>query len=213
MFIIDLDNTLIDTADSFTKARMSALEKLGIDKDLYEKTYSQARNREGSLAIYNNKRHAKALTVHGFDELKVLDALNESLGKKEIKKFLYSDAISFLENLKKFKLPLILLTFGNPSFQEEKIKQLEIEKYFDRVIMTNDKKALKVEQILETLTDRPAWFINDRILENVEISKLEGVNVVQKQYKFVGEEEYEETSLPYFKTLTEIYDFISRKIK
>jgi len=213
MFIIDLDNTLMDTAGDFKNARIKALEELGIPKKLYEKTYTLARNGEEGKAIYSNARHAQVLSYEGFDESQVLKALNKSLAKEEIKKYLYSDTINFLENLKKFNLPMLLLTLGNPAFQEEKIKALEIEKYFDRVILTNEKKTIKVEQVLESLTDRPAWFINDRILENVEVSKMEGAKVVQKQYKFVGIDEYEETGLPYFKTLTEIYEHIAGEIK
>jgi len=213
MFIIDLDNTLMDTAGDFKNARVADLESLGITRELYEKTYSLARNGQEGKAVYSNARHAKVLSYEGFDESQVLNLLNKTLVPQEIKKYLYSDAISFLENLKKFKMPLILLTLGNPAFQEEKIKALEIERYFDRVILTNEKKTIKVEQILESLTDRPAWFINDRILENVEVSKMEGAKVVQKQYQFVEEFEYKETDLPYFKTLTEIYDYISKSFK
>jgi len=213
MFIIDLDNTLMDTAGHFKNTRVKDLENLGITRELYEKTYTLARNGSEGKAVYSNARHAKVLSYEGYDEEQVLNLLNKTLDSQEIKRFLYSDTISFLENLKKFDLPMLLLTLGNPEFQEEKIKALELDKYFDRVILTNQEKIIKLEEILKTMTDRPAWFINDRILENVEASKLKGVNVLQKQYKFVGTDEYEETGLPYFKTLTEIYDYIAGQIK
>ena len=45
MFIIDLDNTLMDTAGDFKNARIKALEELGIPKKLYEKTCRQTLER------------------------------------------------------------------------------------------------------------------------------------------------------------------------
>ena len=42
MFIIDLDNTLIDTSGEFRKARIKDLKNLGISEKLYEKTYTFA---------------------------------------------------------------------------------------------------------------------------------------------------------------------------
>jgi len=204
----------MDTAGAFKDARVQDLEKLGISRELYEKTYTQARNGENGLSIYSNRRHSKVLSAYGFDEKQVLENLNKTLKSEVIKKYLYSDAIKFFKNLKKLGKKMILLSLGNPDFQAEKIKALDLEKYFDRVILTNEKKVIKLKEILDTINDRPAWFINDRIVENLEAKKLfPELKIVQTVFPFISEAEYKSTGLPYFNTLTEIYDFIAKSIK
>jgi len=211
MFIIDLDNTLMDTHGKFRNARIKALEKIGVSRDLYDETRKDAHDGENGEGIYDNSRHAKALALFGFDEKKVYEALMESLKPEIIKTCLYPDAIDFLKKIKKIGKPIILLTFGNPIFQEQKIKALDLEKYFDRMIFTNQKKTEKLTEIMDSISSRPAWFINDRIVENLEAKKLfSELKVAQTVFPFVSEDEYQSSGLPYFKTLTEIYDFITK---
>lgn len=209
MFLIDLDNTLLDTAGRFKDARIAELAKLGISRDLYEETYCAARNTADGNTVYNNKRHAEALALFGFDEKKVLEILDKLNQPENIKQFLYPDALDFLNKIKNFGEPMILLTLGNPEFQELKVKALGLEKYFDRIIFTDDSKADKVSEIMNTIFDRPVWLINDRISENLEVKKrFSEIKIVQKIYPMVAPAEYEASGMPFFNTLTEIYEYI-----
>jgi len=209
MFLIDLDNTLLDTAGSFKDARIAALSKLGISHDLYEESYLAARNTSEGNTVYNNFRHAKALSLFGFDEEKVLAELDNLNQPENIKKFLFPDALDFLEKLKKFEMPMLLLTLGNPEFQESKVKALGLEKYFDRIIFTDDSKADKVSEIMKTISNHPVWLINDRIKENLEVKeRFPEIKILQKIYPMVAVSEYEMSGMPFFNSLSEMYEYI-----
>lgn len=210
MFLIDLDNTLLDTAGSFKNARIEALAQLGISRDLYEESYQAARNAENGNTVYNNKRHAKALSLFGFNEERVLEILDNLNQPENIKKFLYPDALNFLDKIKNFGEPMMLLTLGNPAFQELKVKALDLEKYFDRIVYTDDCKTEKISEIMDTMSNRPVWLINDRISENLAVKeKFPEIKIVQKIYPMVSVDEYKISGIPFFSTLTEIYEYIA----
>ena len=56
--------------------------------------------------------------------------------------YLYSDAISFLEYLKKHNYNITILTKGNSDFQREKIFNAKLDKYYDKLIVTMRHKGL-----------------------------------------------------------------------
>ena len=203
----------MDTHGKFRSERVKSLERLGVPQELYDKTRQHAHDGVKGEGVYQNRLHARAIAAFGFDEEKVYQALMVTLEPEKIKKCLYSDTIDFLEKLKNFNQKRILLSFGSPEFQKQKIKALDLEKYFDQVILTNEPKEIKLKKILSEIDERPVWFINDRIVENIEASKFKEVRVLQTIFPFVSKEKYVETGLPYFETLTEIYDFITSSIK
>src|SRR3989339_985464 len=96
MFIIDLDDTLLNTRakHGFKEARLVALEKIGVSRQLFLRTYLKARD-EGKKIVYNSRRHALELGKYGFDKKKVFRGLEETVSGRKLKSFLYSDTILF----------------------------------------------------------------------------------------------------------------------
>lgn len=216
MFIIDFDNTLFNTTNppnSFRDVRVRELTKIGISEELYMETYFVARNHgDDDLCLYSDERHAEVLSERGFDKQVVLEVLDKTISEDILPTYLWSDTIEFLEALKKTGQPMILFSLGDPEFQYLKIKGSGIEKYFDRVFMDSRPKKEVMKEILDFVTDKEIWFINDRISENEDISiNFPNIKVVQKISQHNTVEDYQNSGLPYFKTLTEIKNFIFDK--
>jgi len=213
MFIIDLDNTLFNTygsPDSFSDYRVKSLEDLGIDKKLYLEAYSQARLKDGFM-VYNDEQHAKVLAKYGFDKKEILKRLKKSHQKSVLKDMLYDDALLFLDNIKKFNEPIYLLSWGNTEFQKLKIDNLDLAKYFGKIFFTGGSKIEITKNLMDKAKDEEIWFINDKIKETLEIhNALPSIKPVSKQSAVIDEQEYINSKLPYFSTLTEIYEYIKQ---
>lgn len=209
MFIIDFDGILFDTYQ-FAQDRMKVLAGFGIDKELYQKTYHEARNGISGFVSYSDKRHAQILGIEGFDEEKIYKALSAITANA--KKYVFDDAFIFLENLKKRDEELILLSLGDSMFQEEKIKNTSVHDFFERVFMVDDTKAHILKELFGTITEKKVWFINDKVKETRDLIKeFPQLVPVMMVSKFFDEKEYVESKLPYFKSLTEIGDYIADK--
>jgi hypothetical protein len=169
-----------------------------------------ARNHgDKDLCLYSDERHAEVLSERGFDKNRVLEVLDKTISEYILPNYLYADTINFLETLKKTGQPMILFSLGDPEFQYLKIKGSGIEKYFDRVFMDSRPKTEVLKEILDFITDKEIWFINDRMSENIEIAKnFPEIKVVQKVSGHNTLEEYEASGVPYFRTLTEINKYI-----
>ena len=88
-----------------------------------------------------------------FDPIKVIeylidkDQLDGKLKKemsllwKKTSEYLYDDALDFLEFLKKQNCSLVLLTYGDLSYQTMKIEKAGIREYFVQIIITSKLKA------------------------------------------------------------------------
>ncbi|MBI2436334.1 MAG: hypothetical protein HYV41_01135 [Candidatus Magasanikbacteria bacterium] len=214
MFIIDFDNTLFNTTtdpNNFREFRVRELSTLGVGEELYQETYAQARNEINTgRVMYSDERHAEILSRHGFDKEKVLDVLQKSMGDV-LRNFLFSDAIIFLKKLKQFNQPLILFSLGDPEFQYLKVKGCGIEEYFDRVFMTPQPKREVLHELLSAVHRKEdIWFINDKAGETLEVCSLfPSIRAVLKVSANSTAEEYTHSGLPFFNTLTEIYNYIS----
>ena len=209
MFIIDFDDTLFDTQSGFSGARVSALKPFGISEQLYKETYLKARNNPNGEVIYNNRRHAQVLRQYGFSEDDVFETLEASCKPARLKFFLFPDAIDFLKKLKSLGEPMVLLSLGEKEFQYQKIKALQMEKYFDRIFMTNTEKDKTMKEILEYVSDKVIWFINDKINETKAMHSLFPIlRPLLKQSLVESPEAYRASGWPHYKTLTEIYEHI-----
>lgn len=211
MFIIDFDDTLFDT-QAFKQARLLAVERLGVSEEEFWRTYRDARNDPDGNATYTNERHAETLALIGYDYAEVLAQL-ESTGGDELYRYLFSHTIDFLEGLRTHKQPMLLLSLGNPGFQEMKTKGTGVEAYFDRVFFVHDTKAHVLEDIFRTIEERDVWFVNDKIEETQKlVQQFSVLHAVLKMSERFSKKEYDESDLPHFETLREIGDYIGENI-
>lgn len=203
MFIIDFDDTLMDT-QAYKEERMTALEKMGIARAQYLQIYKEV------YYSYNHENHAAALARLGFDRGKVLRALDGCL--KNVGQYLFQDAKIFLEFLQSRRQPIILLSFGVKEIQEFKLRATGLDGFFDKVYTTVRPKEEIMREILNG-NARQAWFINDKVAESVKIKKLfPNLIVVLKHCRAYPEGDYKNCGLPYFDTLMEIKEYIAQYV-
>ncbi|MDD2656751.1 MAG: HAD hydrolase-like protein [Patescibacteria group bacterium] len=211
MFIIDFDDTLFDT-QKFKQELASSLLSLEIGEKLFWQTYAEARILSDGTFSYSFERHASILEREGFDYKQVLDNLNKV--KEKIKFFLFEDAIYFLESLKESKQDLYLLSLGDENFQKLKVEECSISKYFKQVFFRGKDKELVVKEILAENKDTNVFFINDKIEESQKIKNdFQSIEVILKQAVTLTEEKYKKSGLKYFKTLTEIKEYVTNELK
>ena len=167
-FIIDFDHTLFNTT-RFKKELARSTRKLGIGPELWLSTYKKTIERVKDAYDYNARAHSQILSKKtGIPAPVIEKRLKLVLPKSE--KFLYPDTKAFLKFLKNKGDKIILLTLGNIGWQKEKIKNIKIKKYFDKLIYTYwHKKYLKIN-----LKSSPKnWiFINDDPGEITELKKI-----------------------------------------
>ena len=132
-----------------------------------------------------------------------------------IKNLLFPDAFSFLQYLKTVKQKLILLSFGEFSFQSKKINATGIAKFFDEIIITPDGKELALEKILKQFDDeKDVWFINDKIEETKKILEhFPKLKPVLKKSPRFAHAEYCSSKMPCFETLTQIQQYVEQQFK
>jgi len=211
MFIVDFDDTLFDTY-RFKRTRIQVLKKLGVSEELFWQTYREARNDAEGNFCYSDNCHAQMLERAGFDKQIMYAALQTVTVR--MKEFLFVGAEEFLQYLKGLGQPMVLLSFGDPAFQEMKVKGSGVDKYFDRLFMVQDTKEHVIRELLGSTNDKEYWFINDKIDETLDLrDKFSNLKIIFKQADEFPESDYRASGLPYFKTLAEIKNYVANQIK
>ena len=210
MFIIDFDDTLFDS-HAFKKARFEILKSIGVTKETFFQTYKQAYSDDEGNFAYNDRRHAQFLGVAGFDENEAFNKL--SIVSNRLSDFLFTDAVNFLQFLKKYNQPIILLSLGDPSFQEFKIKGTQIENYFNHIFAVAEPKDKVLSEIFKFEKVKEAWFINDKVNETkVLYEKFPQLKPVLKISPSIEMSEYINSGYPFFNTLSEIQKYVEQSI-
>lgn len=165
-FIIDLDNTILDTERFAAELFRSVKPK--ITYYYWRKTYWTVTRTYEAGYNYTAIEHSKILSeLTGQPAKKILNGFKQVINR--IDSFLYSETLELLNDLGKSSDKKILLTYGNISFQKDKIKHLKISKYFDKIIITPKKK----DQINLPIKNLGAdtIFINDNPYEFAALKK------------------------------------------
>ncbi len=157
--IFDFDDTLFDTK-KLKKETFDQLASYGIDKKIIEKTYKECRGN------YCFSKHTQI--IKNKHDLKIPDGVNNWLLNINLESYLFPGVVETLKKLSK-KHNLILLTKGEPEFQNIKIKGSKISKHFKEIHITSEAKEifLKNKKFMP-----PIYFINDKKSENKIIKKI-----------------------------------------
>lgn len=208
MFIIDFDDTLFDT-QRFKTARLNAMSALGVTEEDFWKSYQEASISQDGKFTYTNERHAQMLMNHGYD----FDAVYRALQKttEDLHLYLFTDTLSFLASVRQREQSMVLLSLGDPEFQELKVKSSGIHKLFDRIFMVNDSKEAVLHHLFETVDPEHVWFINDKVHETERLLQtFPRMRCLMKIAAHIDRKKYSECGLPYFDSLTEINAYVTR---
>jgi len=193
IIIFDFDYTLFnpeklrqDIAKIFPERNFS---------DDYQKYF-----KDKKISFSLNEYRAKLKEESGLTE-KQLDQRMAAVEKllKNSDKYLFPEALSLLEYYRRQGDRLVLLTFGNKSFQEMKVDNLGIKDLFDEVCFVEDEK--KVHSIIESLKDsgEKILIINDNAKESLEMMRKLGgqaeLKLIKGPYSGNVEHQYQEGSL------------------
>lgn len=208
MFIIDFDDTLFDT-QALKQARLEAVQQLGVSEEEYWESYREARNSHDGLFTYSDERHAEVLGARGYSRVEVLFQLKTTTGDM-LRDFLFPDAISFLQQVKKYHEPMILLSLGNPGFQKLKTEGVGVSPYFDEIYMVHDTKRHVLEKLFaRNDVDETLWFINDKVGETKDlVQEFPDLKSILKKSDRSSDEEYRQSGFPFFETLSQIGEYL-----
>lgn len=209
MFIVDFDDTLFDT-QGFKEAKCEALKAYGISDAVYWETYQQARNNDAGEFVYSDEMHARYLSQHGVSEKDAVAALADATNR--LPEFLFPDTMSFLKYLKGKGQAMILLSLGEPAFQEQKVKGAGVDQFFDRMFMVTANKQDVVKEVIEHHSPESVLFINDKVAESVAIKEANPeIQVVLKQSPVIERKAYEASGFAFFDSLTKIQQYVEQK--
>ncbi|MDP3778818.1 MAG: HAD hydrolase-like protein [bacterium] len=178
MAVFDFDGVLFDDK-KFKKDYESLFARAGISGEFYKKTYDQAKKK----GYYDPRVHVK-VAAHGLSGGSVMEKhLYARLLEftRKTGNYIFPDVKEFLTYLGEQSIRTILLSTGDPVFQNQKITKSGVSNLFDQIIIIPDvskvsalRAWIKKEQPLSTV------FIDDKkqVLEEVKRS-LPGVYVVQ----------------------------------
>jgi FMN phosphatase YigB (HAD superfamily) len=206
MFIIDLDSTLYKSHNLGAHCKKVFLS-FGIDSDVFESSSHRAvHGANGDYFDYSFENHIDLLSQmgHVLPKEELLKKLNEIFEENHV----MDDAFFFLESLKKTNKKLLLLTAGNKDFQYKKIENAQIEKYFDEIVVVHGQKEKFIEENVQK--EGKIFFINDNLKENKKVKEChpDVVVLTKRNARKNTEEEWEQSGIPHFETLTEILNYI-----
>lgn len=212
MFIIDFDDTLFDT-HRFKSTLTQALLSVGVSETDADWSYKAAYNTDDGKFAHSNKRRAEFLAMRGHDQTKVLAALEKVSEPESLQIHVLPGAIELLESLRALGQPLILLSLGDPDFQELKVRGSGVADYFDRLFMVNDTKEKVVAELLNHHQPTSYWLINDKVIESQTLAKaFPEMRVVLKKSARISEEDYKVSGYPYFENLLEIQNYVRNNL-
>ena len=203
---VDLDDTIFDTTQ-FKADMFEILSVFGVKADEFQKAYLKAGDLpKPGYYNYTFEKQLEALREMGYIlEDKIIISLND-LFNNDYKK---DGAEDFLKSLQCVGKKIILLTAGNHFFQDKKIKNLNLTKYFDRVEIIDGGKD---DVVGEAVKKGRVLFVNDNLEENrmmkEKFPEVEVLSMLNETYW--TEEEYKEAGLTYFHKLTEIKSYLEK---
>ncbi|MBI2037912.1 MAG: hypothetical protein HYT15_03225 [Candidatus Magasanikbacteria bacterium] len=158
---------------------------------------------------YTFEEHAQFLRDLGYALPPTVEAELTALFSKD---YIFADTVSFLQFLKSISKNVILLSAGDENFQMHKINGSHIVSHFDEVIIVGGDKE---KYLINNYNEEKIFFVNDNVHENTLVVKEAPFATVITKFNTVRytEDQVKEVGVPYFKTLTEIKQYVEQQIK
>jgi FMN phosphatase YigB (HAD superfamily) len=165
--VLDFDDTIFDSR-CFKADLMGIFAKYGISEDEFNASaYSKSCegvNKYDVASQLKKLEHLKAVS------LEPLRREIENWGK-DLSGYVFQDFFYFIRELSVDNL--VLLTFGDIEFQQLKVANSGLEKYFSRLLFTEADKGSVLKQYLAEIDRREeVFFIDDREEQLTSVARL-----------------------------------------
>lgn len=165
---IDFDDVLF-YSKKFIEDEKRIFKKYGISEEVFKRHYYfYSKKGRKKIRFYDLKKQLIGIKKELSIDTKKLEADLRSF-LKNTGKYIFKDALSFLNDFK--KEDLFLISYSKTEFQKLKIKNSGISKYFKKIIITNEKKS---KEILENIENKKEniYFIDDRPDYITDVKKI-----------------------------------------
>lgn len=156
---LDFDDVLFNTK-SFLEGFRGAFVGCGVDPEIFQLRYAEARENPGGIPGYNYERHIRLLVekdgAHKECLRKNTDIFLGNLGR-----YVFHDVPGFLDSLRGNHMSISLLSFGSEDFQRKKVSGSGLSLFFSDIIVGDIDKAEALKQIWQNSGEKE-WFLDDR---------------------------------------------------
>lgn len=175
---IDFDDVIFNTK-KFVVDYKKIFNYHGIGEDVYEKYYyDYPANKNKKFKKYDAGMHIREIGKNfSIDIKKIEKDINKFI--RNTRKYIFEDTYTFIRQFR--KKDLNIFSFPKIKFQEAKIKNSGIKKYFNRSILTDEPKAKAIMELIkkDRINKKEAiYFIDDR-LEHIEDVKKKIPKIIE----------------------------------
>ncbi|MBI5230231.1 MAG: hypothetical protein HY981_02975 [Candidatus Magasanikbacteria bacterium] len=204
--IIDFDDTLFH-AYRFKQMLCERAIRFGFSKEEFWSTYKQTRDHRQGMLSYTFARHAEILHALHTDFATAQELENTFKYVLENENFVFDDAVAFLNFLKSQRKTLILLSLGDPVFQNNKVVQSGLAHFFDHIEFVDTNKLSVIPDLVDERES--VYFLNDKVLETKEIfARYPHWFPLVRERADYSPIDYKESSLPCFKNLVDVQNYL-----
>ncbi|MDO8529753.1 MAG: HAD hydrolase-like protein [bacterium] len=164
--LLDFDDVIFDS----WKLGAALIKIFKTDQKNYNQAYQELFRIKGKLVPYDPIKHFKKIKNPNKKEVEKMRVTIKNF-LNDTGKFVFKDALDFLEKNK--NLDLYLVTFGLKNFQAEKINSSGIRKFFKKIIILKTWKSEAVKIIFSgrLIRNEVIYFFDDSIRFLEEMKK------------------------------------------
>ena len=190
---IDFDSTLFNT-EKFYMDFLNICEKNGIKKQNIELHKKEMLNNRD---VFDLEEFMLVLLEKNIISNSIVNQVNNLY----LNDYVYEDVVPVLEDLTG-KYELILLTYGNHNYQMHKIQSSGLKKYFNKIIVTNNKK-----NELENVDYENGIFIDNNPIEVEKFYKRNVKKVIRIRRENDKKSKIDtDVNIPEYADLCELYN-------
>ncbi|KKP79743.1 MAG: hypothetical protein A2271_00370 [Candidatus Moranbacteria bacterium RIFOXYA12_FULL_35_19] len=189
---VDFDDVLFNTR-KFVIDYKKIFKSYGISEKIYDKYYyNYPVNKNKSFKKYNSIMHVREIGKNfPINARKIEKDIDNFI--KNTRKYIFKDAYEFVS--KYSKKDLYIISFPKIGFQEKKIKNSGMNKYFEKSISTSGLKSNVIRELIKEKKiekNETIYFIDDR-LESIEDMKKKNPQIItillgrkEGRHKYLG---------------------------
>ena len=184
---LDLDNTLIATYTFYQDYYRPLLIAGGSTEREIEKSYTFFTNgvTRASGELFTPRRQMEILGWRDSVREEALNKVENILREK--RGFIFPEVVSALTELKQRGAYLVVLTFGHPELQKQKLIASGMGHFFDEVIITNENKANLLRAAAAEVKEK-IFFVDDRSQYMTELQNDDAIVTVHMSRPEIGAE-------------------------